>query len=170
MGAGDNADALKKFEQAYACRPDAHTLQLAFMAACNVPDLVRARHWWRRLSSDEQDRDVMMCIRRGITRGRLDGTDLGVRNAPAALDRDMISNAIAAMHPQLVACGKKFPSVHGKVKIHAQVAPAGDVTAASVEESPDPGLATCVQEAISIASFPVTLEGGSFGYPFVFPM
>ena len=70
----DNVNALKDFEKAYACKPDAHVLSLTFMAACNAQRLDRARYWWKKLSSDEQTHDVIICVRANITRAQLDAT------------------------------------------------------------------------------------------------
>jgi predicted Zn finger-like uncharacterized protein len=87
---------------------------------------------------------------------------------PATLDRDMISAGIGPVKGKAQACGEKFPGVHGKVKVHVKVGPGGNVTGASVSESPDPGLGSCVSGAVSRASFAKTQQGGSFSYPFPF--
>ncbi|HEX4455095.1 MAG TPA: hypothetical protein VH143_29745 [Kofleriaceae bacterium] len=68
----NNAEALKQFAAAYACKPDGHVLSLTFMSACNGGDVKAARLWWRKLSSDEQTRDLVICIRAHITRDQLD--------------------------------------------------------------------------------------------------
>jgi hypothetical protein len=69
---GENDEALKDFSLAYACKPDAHVLSLSFMGACNANNLKAARFWWRKLASDEQTHDIVICIRAGITRVQLD--------------------------------------------------------------------------------------------------
>jgi ABC transport system ATP-binding/permease protein len=71
-GTGDNVGALKDYEKAYQCKAEQHTLELAFMAACNGQNQVRARYWWKKLSSDAQGRYVIMCTRQSITRAQLD--------------------------------------------------------------------------------------------------
>ncbi len=68
----DNINALKDFEKAYLCKPDAHVLSLTFMAACNAGKVDRARYWWKKLSSDEQTHDVIICVRAHIGRDQLD--------------------------------------------------------------------------------------------------
>jgi ABC transport system ATP-binding/permease protein len=68
----DNVNALKDFEKAYTCKPDAHVLSLTFMAACNAGNVNRARYWWKKLSSDEQTHDVIICVRAHIGRDQLD--------------------------------------------------------------------------------------------------
>ncbi|HEY3803366.1 MAG TPA: FHA domain-containing protein [Kofleriaceae bacterium] len=73
-GTGDYAGALKSYEKAFQCRPEQHTLELAFMAACNSRNQPRAQYWWKKLSSEAQSRYVIMCIRQGITRPQLDGS------------------------------------------------------------------------------------------------
>jgi hypothetical protein len=69
---GNNTSALKKFEAAYECKADTHTLSLAFMASCNAENVRRARFWWRKMSTMEQDHLVVMCMRARITREMLD--------------------------------------------------------------------------------------------------
>jgi pSer/pThr/pTyr-binding forkhead associated (FHA) protein len=70
---GDSASALKSYEKAYQCKADSHTLTLAFMAACNSAKLDRARYWWKKLSIEEQNHLLQMCLRAKITRDQLDG-------------------------------------------------------------------------------------------------
>jgi hypothetical protein len=71
-GSGDNVAALRDYAAAYACKPDKHAVDLAFMAACNNADVRSARVWWRKLSADDQERYVIMCKRRDITKQMLD--------------------------------------------------------------------------------------------------
>ena len=84
-----------------------------------------------------------------------------------ALDRAGISDGIAKVKAQVTACGTTT-KVTGKVKIKVTVAPAGTVSAATVESTPDPALGLCVAKAIQSATFKATKTGGSFSYPFVF--
>jgi pSer/pThr/pTyr-binding forkhead associated (FHA) protein len=72
-GNGDAATALKAFEKAYACKAEPHTMSLAFMAACNSANQGRARVWWKKMSPEEQNKYLIMCVRGGITRQQLDG-------------------------------------------------------------------------------------------------
>ncbi len=70
---GDSAGALKNYEKAYVCKPDSHTMTLAFMAACASAKLDRARYWWKKLSIEEQNHLLQMCLHAKITRDQLDG-------------------------------------------------------------------------------------------------
>ncbi|HEY3802433.1 MAG TPA: GYF domain-containing protein [Kofleriaceae bacterium] len=92
----------------------------------------------------------------------------GGADLPDALDRGMISSAIANVKARVTSCGEKSPSVHGKVKVHVKVGGDGRVSSVAVETTPDPGLGSCVQAAVQRASFAKTQSGGSFSYPFVF--
>lgn len=71
-GNGDASTALKDFEKAYQCKGETHTLSLAFMAACNSANTGRARYWWKKMSTEEQNKYLIMCVRANITRPQLD--------------------------------------------------------------------------------------------------
>jgi hypothetical protein len=86
----------------------------------------------------------------------------------SGLDRSMISDAIAKVKSKIVACGTANPNAKGKVKAKVTVAPAGTVTSAEIEATPDPKLGTCVADVLKSATFARTEAGGSFSYPFVF--
>lgn len=86
---------------------------------------------------------------------------------PASIDRTMITEALKKVSPNAIACGKAS-QVHGKVKVHVVVDPAGSPSKVEVTESPDNVLSGCVEEAMSRLRFPATKTGGSFAYPFVF--
>ncbi|HEY5935902.1 MAG TPA: energy transducer TonB [Kofleriaceae bacterium] len=86
---------------------------------------------------------------------------------PEALDRSMISGAIGSVKGRIVGCGNQS-TAKGTVKVRVRVNPAGDVTSATVDTSPDPLLAACVLEAIERVAFPRTQNGGAFSFPFVF--
>ncbi len=89
--------------------------------------------------------------------------------APAhGLDRAAISEGIAKVKSKITACGTANPGAKGKVKAKVTVAPAGTVTSATIEASPDPKLGTCVADVLKSATFAKTEAGGSFSYPFVF--
>src|SRR5262249_39237013 len=87
---GQHAEALKHYEEAHACRPDdPHTVQLAFMEACNANLLAKAQLYWKKLSTDVQNRALQICVRNHITREQLDG-DVELEAMHAALrDRDL---------------------------------------------------------------------------------
>jgi predicted Zn finger-like uncharacterized protein len=91
----------------------------------------------------------------------------GGGDLPDSLDRTMISDGVAKVKARVMACGDKS-SAKGQVKVSVKVNPDGSVANVSVKTTPDPGLGSCVQGAMSKASFKKTQNGGSFGYPFVF--
>ncbi|HEX5062980.1 MAG TPA: TonB family protein [Kofleriaceae bacterium] len=86
---------------------------------------------------------------------------------PEMLDRQNISNAIAAVRTRVSACALKSPA-KGKVKVSVRVDASGRVTSVAVVSTPDPVLGACVASAIQSAKFAPTQQGGSFSYPFIF--
>ena len=83
------------------------------------------------------------------------------------LDKSMIRSAVDTIRPVLIQCGETS-TAKGTVRLAVTVRPDGRVASATVVASPDPGLGSCVAAAMQHASFPHTVNGGSFGYPFVF--
>ena len=65
--AHDHAGALAKYDAALACKFDSHTLQLAFMAACDGARVEAARKYWKRMSPDQQSHMVQLCLHNHIT-------------------------------------------------------------------------------------------------------
>lgn len=66
---------------------DERTAGLAFLAACQLTSLDKAKRWWAKLGADDRDRMAPKCEAAGITRGRLDGTtgELFISSSPSAL-------------------------------------------------------------------------------------
>jgi hypothetical protein len=83
------------------------------------------------------------------------------------LDRATISEALANVKTQVMACRDQFP-VKGQVMVAVKVAGEGCVTAVIVESTPDSALGGCVASAVEQATFARTRSGGSFRYPFLF--
>jgi hypothetical protein len=71
-GNGDHNHALDALEKAYACKPDAHTLALTFMAACNAGKVPDARKFWKLMAADRQNQLEQICLHNHITREILD--------------------------------------------------------------------------------------------------
>ena len=74
-GAGQHAAALASYETAMRCK-DANLSRLhklAFMAACEVKSLDKARTYWRTLDEGSRGALVQMCMRSGIQQADLDG-------------------------------------------------------------------------------------------------
>jgi pSer/pThr/pTyr-binding forkhead associated (FHA) protein len=73
-GAGQHALALGSYESALKCK-GANTPRLnklAFMAACELKSVDRARKYWSKLAANEQATLLQMCLRSGITKDELD--------------------------------------------------------------------------------------------------
>ncbi len=87
---------------------------------------------------------------------------------PESLDRAQISNGIAKIKAQVVSCGDKYPNAKGKVSVSVKVGPDGTIARTTINDTPDPALAACVQQAVSGATFAKTRDGGAFRVPFVF--
>jgi predicted Zn finger-like uncharacterized protein len=92
----------------------------------------------------------------------------GGGDLPDSLDRTMISDGVNKVRARGQACGEKFPSAKGQVKVSVKVSPDGSVTGVTVRNTPDPGLGNCVAGVLQTAKFARTQSGGSFAYPFQF--
>jgi TonB family protein len=86
---------------------------------------------------------------------------------PDSIDRVAISEAMAKVKPQLVACANASKA-KGTVKVKVEVAPAGTVKSITIVETPEKSLGECVVAAVKGATFRATKAGGTFSYPFVF--
>jgi TonB family protein len=86
---------------------------------------------------------------------------------PDTLDKNAVRAGIADVKPAVQQCGEDH-SQKGTVKITLTVDASGRVTDATVSETPDAGLGTCVAKALERASFAKTQNGAVFTYPFVF--
>jgi hypothetical protein len=71
-GVSQHALALAKFEESFRCKPDPRTVPMAFMAACNMSNVPKAKLYWQKLSPDQQNRFVQICERNRIDRRQLD--------------------------------------------------------------------------------------------------
>lgn len=69
---GQYAAALRAFDQAYACKPEASSAEKAFIVACRMNSLKDARRQWVRLPQLQRNRALMICVRSGITEEALD--------------------------------------------------------------------------------------------------
>ena len=69
---GNHGQALKQYEDALHCKSDSHTLQLTFMEACNANNASKAKVYWKKLSTELQNRALQICVRNKITRDQLD--------------------------------------------------------------------------------------------------
>jgi hypothetical protein len=86
---------------------------------------------------------------------------------PDNLDRAAISEGVAKVKPQIMACANTSKA-KGTVKTKVAVAPSGVVSATTVMATPDPALGTCVAGVLKKATFRKTMNGGTFSYPFIF--
>jgi serine/threonine-protein kinase len=64
--------ALASYEAAWACGQDPQHGEKAFIVACNIPSLTKAKLFWKRMPQAMQQRTAMICMRNGITEAELD--------------------------------------------------------------------------------------------------
>jgi hypothetical protein len=67
----DFAQALKGFEDSYACRQDANTAMRAFITACNLKKTASAKKWFLVMPGNMQTQVKVICIRNGISEDQL---------------------------------------------------------------------------------------------------
>lgn len=90
-----------------------------------------------------------------------------IGDLPESLDKTMVRAGVERVKPRVVACGEKS-SAKGTVRIALAVSPEGEITSASIADSPDVPLGECVLAAMKNAKFGKTVNGASFTYPFSF--
>jgi outer membrane biosynthesis protein TonB len=91
----------------------------------------------------------------------------GRSDLPESLDRNAVAAGVAQVKARVQACGGKS-SAKGEVKVSVKVSPDGKVTSTSIKNTPDAALGSCVENAMSKATFAKTQKGGSFAYPWKF--
>jgi hypothetical protein len=72
FASGSYTVAHNQFEAAYKCRQEASVAQKAFISACNLRSLAKAKRWWKVLPPNMQTQAVSICVRNQITREELD--------------------------------------------------------------------------------------------------
>ena len=60
---GQHAAALAQFEASLKCQPDPYVVQLAFMESCASSNSVKAKLYYKQLSSAQQTKFAQICIR-----------------------------------------------------------------------------------------------------------
>jgi hypothetical protein len=70
---GAFGQALKGFEDSYACRSQADTAMRAFITACNLKKVGPAKRWFNVLPGNMQTQTKVICIRNGISEDQLKG-------------------------------------------------------------------------------------------------
>jgi len=68
---GAYAASLAYYEAAIACRPDPSFVQKAFVVACNLNNLRKAKTHWRRMLFPSRAQALEVCVRNGITEDQL---------------------------------------------------------------------------------------------------
>jgi hypothetical protein len=71
FGTNHLTESLALFEAAYACKPTPALLQKAFVIACNLRDVAKARSYWKRLSPALRTQALSPCVRNAITEATL---------------------------------------------------------------------------------------------------
>lgn len=69
---GLHKEALGYYEDALRCKADGHTVELAYMEACNAKIPAKAKQYWKKLSAERQNSVVQICTRNQIARDVLD--------------------------------------------------------------------------------------------------
>ena len=85
---------------------------------------------------------------------------------PNHLDRDQIASGVSAVRGLIRRCGAGFAGT--SISVSVVVAPSGDVTSVTVNDSPDGWLSSCVSARMKGAKFAATPSGGAFRQPFTF--
>jgi pSer/pThr/pTyr-binding forkhead associated (FHA) protein len=70
---GQLAAALSSYEAAAACKPDVQYTEKSFIIACNIPNVAKAKLYWKRMPPDRKQRTLMICMRNQITEEILNG-------------------------------------------------------------------------------------------------
>lgn len=89
------------------------------------------------------------------------------RSLPLDLDRQTITDGVAKVKPEILACGSQF-AAKGMVRVRVTVGADGRVGNVAIEGTSDTALGACIAATLKKIVFPATQNGGSFGYPFVF--
>lgn len=84
-----------------------------------------------------------------------------------SLSRQDISKVIGLARSSIVSCGDRSTAT-GTVKVNVKVRPDGKVASISTNQAYDAKVSGCVLDVVKTLTFPVTDDGGSFSYPFVF--
>jgi hypothetical protein len=129
--------------------------------------------------SSSSDCDEVSCVINGnagpcCAKFKKAGGTRGIRPSAAGggallerLDQAQLRDGIAKVKDRVKACGEKF-AVKGVVKVELVVGADGNVSRATIKESPDPELGTCVAEAVKQATFAKSRAGATVSYPFSF--
>lgn len=74
FASGSYTVAHNHFEAAYACRREALVAMKAFISACNLRNVPKAKRWWKAMPETMKTSAAVPCIRNGIMREQLDET------------------------------------------------------------------------------------------------
>ena len=69
---GQLVAALASYESALACKPDPAYAEKAFIIACNLPQVEKAKPFWKQMPPLMRQRALAICCRNGITEEMLD--------------------------------------------------------------------------------------------------
>jgi pSer/pThr/pTyr-binding forkhead associated (FHA) protein len=67
FAAGSFGPALIAYDAAILCRPDPGLIQKAFVVACNMRNVAKAKSYWKRMSQAMRTQANNVCVRNGIT-------------------------------------------------------------------------------------------------------
>jgi len=93
------------------------------------------------------------------------GASVAHAQVPETLTREMIQKAITKVKPKVMKCAREDRK--GIVKLAVKVAPDG-TSVVTIKATFDEGVGVCVKRVVQKARYDVTINGGSFSYPFAF--
>jgi len=68
---GNLAAALAAYEAAWACKAESEYALKSFVISCNLPNLAKARLYWRRMAPAKKPQAVGICVRNGLSEEQL---------------------------------------------------------------------------------------------------
>jgi hypothetical protein len=129
-GLGEHPIALELFEQEVACKENPRGVQLAFMAACNASNIDKARHYFSKMTTEQREHIVSICIRNHISKAQLEaGLAKAVPQTAVAPGRllgvvhDAANNRVVTHASITVKPGDKTGETDADGKFTADLAP-----------------------------------------------
>lgn len=69
--AGNLVTAIEHYQAAWDCKPEPRYAESAFLIACHIPSLMKAKLFWRRMPPSSKPRALPTCVRNGIPEAAL---------------------------------------------------------------------------------------------------
>jgi tetratricopeptide (TPR) repeat protein len=131
---GNHVEAIAQYDRALGCKFDPHSLQLAFMAACNGSVVASARRYWRKMSPDMQSHMIQICLHNHITADILnEEVDAATRKLRAECHRHVVDKNWSAVS----SCADKLKAVDPAVATALKVRVLAELKAAAACNADD---------------------------------